>query len=161
MRAAPFLRAAPSCCRCSRGSRRSRAWSNDSRSREGAERRWWSRRQSSYLHCPSPAPGSPVHSGPPVPHAATLATSDDAGRVSARVLLLKDVDERGWPFATLASSPKGHALAVAPGTIDPDWSLYTVVPSRIEFWHADGDRSHRRREYRPRPRGFSRTRLWP
>jgi pyridoxamine 5'-phosphate oxidase len=53
----------------------------------------------------------------------TLATSqppgDDetngiGGRPGARSVLLTDSDERGWQFATHASSPKGRALAAHP-----------------------------------------------
>jgi pyridoxine/pyridoxamine 5'-phosphate oxidase len=35
------------------------------------------------------------------------------------------------------------------------------VPSRIEFWQAAHRRAHLRLEYRPRPNGWARTRLWP
>ncbi|HEY1822216.1 MAG TPA: pyridoxal 5'-phosphate synthase [Trebonia sp.] len=49
------------------------------------------------------------------PHAMTLATADDAGRVSSRVLICKDVDEEGrWYFASDAVSVKGRDLAVNP-----------------------------------------------
>lgn len=46
----------------------------------------------------------------PEPHAMTLATVDSQGFPDARVLILKDVDERGWAFAGLASSRKGQQL---------------------------------------------------
>lgn len=49
--------------------------------------------------------------GVPAPHAATLATADGAGNPSARVLILKDVDDTGWWFATRRSSPKASELA--------------------------------------------------
>jgi pyridoxamine 5'-phosphate oxidase len=46
------------------------------------------------------------------PHIMTLATADDTGRVSSRVLICKDVDEAGrWYFATGAGSVKGRELA--------------------------------------------------
>ena len=49
------------------------------------------------------------------PHAMTLATADDAGRVSSRVLLCRDVDEAGrWYFASSADSVKGRELAASP-----------------------------------------------
>jgi pyridoxamine 5'-phosphate oxidase len=50
----------------------------------------------------------------PAPHAMVLSTADAAGEVSARTLILKDLDARGWHFATQASSPKGRALAENP-----------------------------------------------
>jgi len=51
----------------------------------------------------------------PGPQAMVVATADDAGRVSSRVLLCKDVDEAGrWYFASSAGSVKGRELAVNP-----------------------------------------------
>lgn len=176
-----------------------------------------------------------AEAGQLAPHAATLSTSDGRGTVSARVLILKDVDERGWQFATHATSPKGHAIAANPhaaltffwpvvgrqvrvegtverasrdesaedfsarpetsraatlvgrqseplsggpeyeaaldaandvlsqdpATVDAAWSVYRVVPARLEFWQAAHRRAHLRVEYRPVRGGWRRTRLWP
>ena len=45
----------------------------------------------------------------------TLATADDAGRVSSRVLICKDVDGAGrWYFASSADSVEGRELAARP-----------------------------------------------
>ena len=44
------------------------------------------------------------------PHAMTLSTVTSDGRPNARVLILKNVDERGWHFAAKAESPKGRQL---------------------------------------------------
>jgi pyridoxamine 5'-phosphate oxidase len=45
----------------------------------------------------------------------TLATADDQGRPSSRVLICKDVDSEGrWYFASGAASVKGRDLAVNP-----------------------------------------------
>jgi pyridoxamine 5'-phosphate oxidase len=46
--------------------------------------------------------------------AMTLATADRAGRPAARIVLLKDFDERGFVFYTNYDSPKGRALAENP-----------------------------------------------
>ncbi len=46
--------------------------------------------------------------------AMTLATVDDAGRPSARVVLLKGVDQRGFVFYTNYDSRKGRELAGNP-----------------------------------------------
>ncbi|MFC7448732.1 pyridoxine/pyridoxamine 5'-phosphate oxidase [Rhodococcus daqingensis] len=54
-----------------------------------------------------------VVAGVPDPQAAVLSTVDD-GRADARVLTLKDVDERGWWFSGSANSPKGRQLAANP-----------------------------------------------
>ncbi|MEU9142831.1 pyridoxal 5'-phosphate synthase [Streptomyces sp. NPDC048349] len=71
---------------------------------------------------PEDAPGEPVGlfrewfvqavgAGQVEPHVMSLATVDGAGRPDARVLMLHDVDERGWHFATHATSAKGVQLA--------------------------------------------------
>jgi pyridoxamine 5'-phosphate oxidase len=49
--------------------------------------------------------------GEPEPTAMTLATADTSGRVSARVVLLKGVDERGFVFYTNYESDKAEQLA--------------------------------------------------
>lgn len=48
------------------------------------------------------------------PTAMTLATVDDAGRPSARIVLLKDVDARGFVFYTNYESRKGRELLAHP-----------------------------------------------
>lgn len=55
-----------------------------------------------------------VRLGVPEPHAMTLATTAADGGPDTRVLLLKDVDERGWHFAIDADSPKGRQLQETP-----------------------------------------------
>jgi pyridoxamine 5'-phosphate oxidase len=49
-----------------------------------------------------------------LPEAMTLATSDGGGRPSARTVLLKSVDERGFTFFTNYESRKGRELAENP-----------------------------------------------
>jgi pyridoxamine 5'-phosphate oxidase len=48
------------------------------------------------------------------PHAMTLSTVDANGYPDARVLILKNVDDRGWHFASKADSPKGTQIASSP-----------------------------------------------
>lgn len=55
-----------------------------------------------------------VAAGVSEPHVLTLSTVDAAGVPDARPLMLKDVDERGWAVAGLASSGKGRQLAGRP-----------------------------------------------
>lgn len=56
-----------------------------------------------------------VHeTGVPEPNAMTLATVSVAGKPSARMVLLKNVDQRGFTFFTNYSSRKGEELAQNP-----------------------------------------------
>ncbi|HYG44957.1 MAG TPA: pyridoxamine 5'-phosphate oxidase [Bordetella sp.] len=50
----------------------------------------------------------------PEPNAMTLATVDAAGQPSARIVLIKGYDERGFVFYTNYESRKGHDLLVNP-----------------------------------------------
>lgn len=52
--------------------------------------------------------------GDPEPTAMTVATADAQGRPSARTVLLKQVDERGFVFYTNFDSRKGRQLAANP-----------------------------------------------
>jgi pyridoxamine 5'-phosphate oxidase len=52
--------------------------------------------------------------GVPVPEVMTLATADASGRPSARMLLLKGADERGFSFFTGYASRKGRELEENP-----------------------------------------------
>jgi pyridoxamine 5'-phosphate oxidase len=49
--------------------------------------------------------------GLPLPQACALATASSDGRPSARMVLMKDVDERGFSFATSYASRKARELA--------------------------------------------------
>ena len=55
-----------------------------------------------------------VASGLPEPNAMTLATATADGRPSARVVLLKGIDDRGFVFYTNYRSRKGRELAANP-----------------------------------------------
>src|SRR5262245_3637813 len=52
-----------------------------------------------------------VGAGIATPNAMTLATVDDRGRPAARIVLLKDIDARGFVFYTNYESRKGRDLA--------------------------------------------------
>jgi pyridoxamine 5'-phosphate oxidase len=54
--------------------------------------------------------GEAEASGNPMVNAMTLATVDDAGRPAARIVLLKELDERGFVFFTNYESRKGREL---------------------------------------------------
>ena len=55
-----------------------------------------------------------TRSGEPEPTAMTLATADAHGRLSARIVLLKQFDERGPVFFTNYDSAKAEQLAAHP-----------------------------------------------
>lgn len=55
-----------------------------------------------------------IHAKVPEPTAMTLATVDAGGRPSARIVLLKGVDPRGFVFFTNYGSRKGRELAGNP-----------------------------------------------
>ncbi|WFS03441.1 pyridoxine/pyridoxamine 5'-phosphate oxidase [Rhizobium tumorigenes] len=55
-----------------------------------------------------------IEAGVIEPHAMTLSTVDEDGCPDARVLILKNLDERGWHFATTMSGPKGRQLEANP-----------------------------------------------
>jgi pyridoxamine 5'-phosphate oxidase len=55
-----------------------------------------------------------IHAQVPEPTAMTLATADAKGRPSARIVLLKGVDPRGFVFFTNYNSRKGRELAANP-----------------------------------------------
>lgn len=55
-----------------------------------------------------------LDSGEPEPNAMTLATVDESGRPSTRVVLIKDFDEQGVVWFTNYNSRKGRELAVNP-----------------------------------------------
>lgn len=50
----------------------------------------------------------------PTPNAMTLATVDERGRPAARIVLLKEIDDRGVTFYTNYESRKGRDLAAHP-----------------------------------------------
>jgi pyridoxamine 5'-phosphate oxidase len=55
-----------------------------------------------------------IHAKVPEPTAMALATADANGRPSARIVLLKGVDPRGFVFFTNYASRKGRELAANP-----------------------------------------------
>ena len=56
----------------------------------------------------------------PEPNTMTLATVGDDGRPSARIVLIKGVDERGFVFFTNYESRKGRDLAAHPQAAQRD-----------------------------------------
>lgn len=55
-----------------------------------------------------------IEAGVKEPHSMVLSTIDENGVPDARVLILKNLDHRGWHFATTGSGPKGRQIALNP-----------------------------------------------
>ena len=177
-----------------------------------------------------------VNDGVVEPHAMTLSTNDAAGHPDARTLILKDLENDRWWFATNARSAKGiqlvscpaaaltfywpsvarqvrvrgtvttgspemnaadfrargvraravalvsqesqslidrptcaqaveqaeSRLAADPDLVSPDWTVYAIAASTVEFWQADKQRQHIRIRYTRTDDGAWRhTLLWP
>jgi pyridoxamine 5'-phosphate oxidase len=52
-----------------------------------------------------------VEAGVPEPHAMTVSTSDTRGAPDGRIVILKDLNDEGWWFASSGESTKGVQLA--------------------------------------------------
>ena len=93
------------------------------------------------------------------PNAMTVATVDPDGRPSARIVLLKGFDERGFAFYTNYESRKGQALAVHPYAALifywPEFERQIRIEGRIEKVGAAEADTY----YRSRPVG-SRLGAW-
>lgn len=57
---------------------------------------------------------SAAESNVPNPHAMTVSTVDAEGYPDSRILILKDLDEDGWYFASSSESEKGRQLQENP-----------------------------------------------
>ncbi len=68
------------------------------------------------------------------PFAVVLATMDDRGRPSTRVVLLKDADERGLVFTSVRDSRKGQHLAVRPWASATFYWRETLQQLTVDGW---------------------------
>ncbi|VEF47546.1 Pyridoxine/pyridoxamine 5'-phosphate oxidase [Bacillus freudenreichii] len=65
-----------------------------------------------------------IEKGVHEPHSMTLSTINSYGHPDARVLILKDIDEDGWYFASGSNSVKGQQLKMNPNvSLTFYWSL--------------------------------------
>ena len=83
-----------------------------------------------------------VDGGVPQPQAMTVSTSSPSGDVTARTLLLKDVDDAFW-FASSALSPKGRQLAENPRVALT--FFWRAQGRQVRVRRPDGARAARRR----------------
>jgi pyridoxamine 5'-phosphate oxidase len=87
------------------------------------------------------------------PNAMTLATVDADGRPSARIVLLRRWDERGFTFFTNYESRKGNELAVNPHAALLFWWGALERQVRIEGTVARVDEAESDAYFATRPRG--------
>lgn len=87
------------------------------------------------------------------PNAMTLATATRAGRPSARVVLLKDFDERGFVFYTNYEGRKGRELEENPYCALVFYWGELERQVRVEGWASRISREESDAYYRRRPRG--------
>ena len=82
-------------------------------------------------------------SGVPEPLAMTLATIGADGIPDARTLIIKDVDGRGWAFASTRASRKGEQLSLHPAAALNFWwqPVMRAVRVRGRVVEADADES--------------------
>jgi pyridoxamine 5'-phosphate oxidase len=93
-----------------------------------------------------------IRDGVRAPHAMTLATADDQGRPSSRVLICKDVDGAGrWYFASGAASGKGRDLAVNPRAALSFWWPQQGRQIRIRGAAGPADRQASAADFLARP----------
>jgi pyridoxamine 5'-phosphate oxidase len=86
------------------------------------------------------------------PDAMTLATADASGRPSARVVLLRGIDERGLAFFTNRASRKGDELRANPraAIVLHWWELGRQVRVEGDVVHVDDEESVAYWRSRPR-----------
>ena len=94
-----------------------------------------------------------VHSGLPDANAMTLATATKSGRPSARVILLKGFDERGFVFFTNYDSDKGGDLKANPFAALTFYWMPLERQVRISGPVEKTSRSESEEYFHSRPRG--------
>lgn len=81
-------------------------------------------------------------------------------RVAALLARQSDVLESGEDLAT-ALRQQERQVEQEPEQVAPDWAVYALAPSSIEFWQGDTQRRHIRLRYRRSDTSWTRERLWP
>jgi pyridoxamine 5'-phosphate oxidase len=94
-----------------------------------------------------------VHSGLPDANAMTLATAAKSGRPSARVVLLKAFDQRGFVFFTNYDSDKGQELAANPYAALAFYWMPLERQVRISGRVEKTSRAESKKYFHSRPRG--------
>lgn len=89
----------------------------------------------------------------PEPNAMTLATATSDGKPSARIVLLKGVDQRGFAFYTNYLSRKGQELTTRPEAVLVFWWAELERQVRIEGKVATIPSAEADTYFQSRPRG--------
>jgi pyridoxamine 5'-phosphate oxidase len=95
--------------------------------------------------------GEAIDAGVRGPHAMTLSTIDVYGRPDSRVLLLKDVVDGRWAFATSRASRKGRQLLETPAAALNFFWAEQARQVRVRGRVADAGREAAARDYLERP----------
>ena len=85
------------------------------------------------------------------PHAMTLSTVDAYGHPDSRVLILKDVQNGRWVFATSSESRKGRQLAATWTGALTFWWPEVARQVRVRGRVGDAGREAAERDFRERP----------
>lgn len=94
-----------------------------------------------------------IRAGVSEPHAMVLSTVDETGSPDARVLILKNMDERGWHFATTNAGPKGRQIALNPFVALTFYWPLLGRQIRIRGVALELDNAERHADFRARPIG--------
>ncbi|BCY11298.1 pyridoxal 5'-phosphate synthase [Actinoplanes sp. L3-i22] len=98
----------------------------------------------------------PVRAASPAESAADFLARPPASRAEA------SLGRQSQPLDDRADLDKALAAVDLPaGRAIPEWTLYTLAPSEVEFWQGDKQRKHTRLRYIRAAAGWSRELLWP
>lgn len=89
----------------------------------------------------------------PEPHSMVLSTVDETGAPDARVLILKNIDQRGWHFATTNGGSKGRQIALNPFVALTFYWSPLGRQIRIRGVALELDSVERHADFRARPTG--------
>ncbi|WP_207931212.1 pyridoxal 5'-phosphate synthase [Streptomyces sp. 8K308] len=103
--------------------------------------------------------------GPVVPESREDSAADFLARgpgARAEALLGRQSGPLTDPAERAAALAASRArLAREPDAVPPEWTLYTLLADRVEFWQGDRDREHTRLAYLRTADGWTRETLWP
>ena len=66
-----------------------------------------------------------------------------------------------WEALDLATKLALERIDAEPDLVIPEWTLYTLNATNVEFWQGDKQRKHRRLQYRRTDTVWTRHLAWP